>query len=131
MRVISTAAQRRAYIDTSRRSQPIHELARKAAKAKRRYLNTWEATDLFFAKSVARDEAAREKFWIGYFCPINFCSLCGEFGRGPWNEQTKRYERNIVHKPRCEYGNDHAPYPGWSAVTSQVPSREETPSHAR
>lgn len=122
MTAVLTTAQRRAYIDTSRRSQPLAELARKAAKAKRRRWNTWEATDLFFAESVARDEAARAKFWIGYFCPINFCSLCSEFGRGPWSEQTKRYERPIVHKPRCEYGSDHAPYPGWSAVSSAVPA---------
>lgn len=122
------AKWRRAYIDTARRSQPISELERKAAKAKRRHLVAAEVIDLSFAKNAAWNRKALETFILGGFCPLNYCSHCSAVGRGPFNEQTKRYAQPPVHKPRCTYGADWGvPYPGWSAVASPIPDTKDQP----
>jgi hypothetical protein len=118
-------AWRRAFIDTYRRSQPIAELDRKARKAKRRYLSTAEQADLELAQSASS--------WMGLagidsgfcYCPINYCSTCGQFGRGEWVEQHGRWRLPIRHTPRCTHNYDQqdGPYPGWSAVISAVEPR--------
>lgn len=116
---LMTPAQRRAYIDVSRRSQPMDELRRKAAKAKRRWLSTMEHADLDLAEWHVVNLALWKRDFTWW--PINYCSQCGQFGGGRWNEATKRFALPIQHKPRCAYAADDGPYPGWSAVSSRVP----------
>ena len=112
-------AQRRAYIATSRRSQPIEELQRKALKASGRHGGWAERVDLSFAKDAQR---SRDTHYLFNTCWLNFCSQCGEFGRGKWDDEHKRYPGPISHKARCVHGPDYGtPYPGWSAATSPIP----------
>jgi hypothetical protein len=110
-----TLAQRRAYIDTSRRSQPIEELRRKATRAKRRCRSTVEEADLTLAESHDWYRRNRPNYHV-----INFCSNCSSFGGGAWNDATKRFALPVAHKSRCWFAADDGPYPGWSAVSSPV-----------
>jgi hypothetical protein len=104
-----TKAQRRAYIDTQRRSQPVEELERKARKAisrRRRYPP--EQTDLTFARDWRWGLAHT---WTD--CG-GFCYLCHKFGvwAGPLG-----YIAPPQHATRCRLSPiDDGPYPGWDAA---------------
>jgi hypothetical protein len=126
------SSQRRAYIDTSRRSLPIDEIERKARKAKGRHGGWAESADLALARSAAWYQRAASAYGIlGNWWPINFCSQCSEFGRGKFDKDTGRFERPIAHKPRCIYGGDQSPYPGFSAVVSALLRPHPTRSDER
>lgn len=107
-----TPAERQAYIDTSRRSQPIVELERKAAKAKRRYWLPMEANDLALAQWRERHHAHLAKWPLTP--PGGFCYLCSAFGI--WDHEQGRYLAGPLHNPRCPFAPDDGPYPGWAAA---------------
>lgn len=112
-----TPEQRRAYIDTSRRSQPLAELQRKAAKAaRRRPYSTMEQADL---PSVYDSAEHRERFLARATDPGGFCYLCHQLGI--WDSEAKRYTHGPIHKPRCTFAPDDGPYPGWAAAGSPRP----------
>lgn len=103
-----TPAQRRNYIATARRMQPLEELLRKAKKANRR---GWkrvfagvEGSDYVFAKDhrVRDRESFRQTFRITY------CSLCSTFAKPGFP---------VNHSIRCSASLiDDGPYPGWAAA---------------
>lgn len=101
-----TPTQRRNYIATARRMQPLEELLRKARKAQRRGWRTTfagvEGADLTFAQDwrLCNRGSFRETFRVTY------CSLCSTFA--PMGFPVK-------HKARCSASLiDDGPYPGWS-----------------
>lgn len=103
-----TPDQRRAYIATARRTQPIAELLRKAKKATprhfRRVLGGEEGKDLSFAESWRRDQ--RQTFRKTF--KLTFCSLCSTFAPVGFPVQ---------HTVRCSANPvDDGPYPGWAAA---------------
>jgi hypothetical protein len=108
--VTRTPEERRAYIATARRSQPIDELYRKAMKAhglrsQYRPLRGMEGTDYTFARSWRRD--LKDKPHRVELFRLTFCSLCHSFA--PVGEPVK-------HKTRCSANPlDDGPYPGWHA----------------
>lgn len=102
-------SERRDYIETSRRSQPLEELMRKASKAKRRRGVTAEDADLALHKSWL----ASRKFAETATDPGGFCYLCHAFGI--WDKGLNRYVAGPLHDPRCSLAPDDGPYPGWAA----------------
>jgi len=120
-------AQRRAYIDTSRRMQPIEELERKARKANRRgWKRTFagiEGADLSLAKSYRWDFRHGEEMRAAASLSAwntHFCGLCHQFGKG-WNAETKTYAEPVKHTLRCSMNPvDDGPYPGWAAAGRQA-----------
>lgn len=119
-----TADQRRAYIDTMRRTQSLTELERKARKANRRgfrrvYAGV-EGVDLSLAKSWRE----RQAHFANARPPENFCWYCQRFGQMPWIETEKRYSGPIQHTISCGFSPDDGPYPGWHAAR---PSPKERP----
>ena len=117
-----TAEQRHAYIGTSRRSQPIAELERKAAKARGRHGGWGESADLSLAIWHAKD-LARWATPLYANPPTGVCWSCSTFGT--WDKAQNRYVAPPVHKPRCCYAPDDGPYPGWTAA-----GRRPTPTTA-
>lgn len=106
-----TAEQRRAYIETSRRSQPIAELLRKAKKAQRRgWRRTYsgaEGADLSLAQHWQQSERWRPRFNQTF--RITFCNLCWKFAPAVGEE--------VQHLVRCSANPvDDGPYPGWAAA---------------
>ncbi len=101
-----TPEQRRAYIATMRRMQPIDELKRKARKADRRSRWSAESVDLSLAESWQRDASRRAEFAETF--RLTFCSLCSTFAP---------IEMPVRHKPRCSANPvDDGPYPGFHAA---------------
>lgn len=105
-----TTNQRRAYIDTARRCQPIDELLRKAKKAQRKGWRVCfageEGKDLVFSEDWRWDQRMRPQFNETF--RLTYCSLCSTFA--PVGEAVK-------HKPRCSANPiDDGPYPGWTAA---------------
>ena len=105
-----TPEQRRAYIDTRRRMQPIPELLRKAKKANRKgWRRTFagvEGIDLAFAENWKWNAEQRPRFAQTF--RLTFCNLCATFA--PVGEP-------VQHKIRCSANAaDDGPYPGWSAA---------------
>lgn len=105
-----TSDQRRAYIDTVRRSQAPGELQRKAAKAKRRSGCTAEESDAALNASWARGR----KFAATATDPGGFCYLCHKFGL--WDAVLNRYVAGPIHSTRCTLAPDDGPYPGWASA---------------
>lgn len=114
--MMRSPAQRRAYIETARRSQPLAELARKAGKARRRLRGPAdERTDLLFGQCWRNLCAVRESFEEIFL--VTSCSLCGRFA--PAAEA-------VAHLPRCAANRvDDGPWPGWHAAGG-APRRCET-----
>lgn len=113
-----TPEQRRAYIDTARRLQPLRELERKARKAMRRLgrkrgVNvSTEGADL----TLASHWRWRRDYFADATQPEKFCWNCHQFGRMPWNEETRSYSGPIEHAINCIFSPDNGPYPGWHAA---------------
>jgi len=103
--------QRRAYIETMRRSQPLAELQRKAAKAKRRG-SGWvvEQGDVSLHASWVWDRT----FAATATDPGGFCPFCHKFGI--WDADAGRYVAGPIHTLRCTLAPDDGPYPGWAAA---------------
>lgn len=106
---------RQAYIDTARRSQSREELARKAAKSKRRCGYTAEQGDLTLHDSWAWGR----KFVATATDPGGFCYLCSRFGI--WDKAADRYVAGPIHTVRCSFAPDDGPYPGWAAARRPRP----------
>ena len=110
--------QRRAYIETSRRSQPLSELLRKAEKARGRLgrksgVNcSVDGADL----TLARHWRWRLEYFKNSSHHHNFCWNCHRFGQQPWDEKEKRYSGPIIHAVGCVFGPDDGPHPGWNAA---------------
>lgn len=106
-----TPEQRRAYIATSRRMQPMEELYRKAMKAhglrsSSRPLRGMEGTDYTFARDW-RWHAEHRAHFVQSF-RLTYCNLCSQFA--PVGQP-------VQHKTRCSANPlDDGPYPGWEAA---------------
>ena len=102
-----TPEQRRAYIETSRRLQPHHELERKAHKASGRSYSGVERTDMIFARHHGWDAAQRPRFNATF--RLTFCGLCHKFAPA--------VGALVEHTPRCNANPiDDRPCPGWTAA---------------
>jgi hypothetical protein len=114
--MVMTSEQRRAYIDTNRRCQPIDELFRKAKKAQRKgwrvcFAGT-EGIDLGFAE----DWRWRRKQNFSETFKRTYCSLCSTFAEQPGGI--------VMHKTRCSANPvDDGPYPGWSSSGKRMEER--------
>lgn len=118
-----TAEQRRAYIDTARRSQPLDELRRKAQKAQGRQgrkigVNcSLESADL----TLARHWRWRRGHFKHSTHHHNFCWNCHRFGQQPFIEEEKRFSGPIIHAVGCIFAPDDGPHPGWHAAGRPAP----------
>lgn len=106
-----TAEERRAYIDTARRLQPLPELRRKALKANRRgfrrVLAGVEGADLSFAEWWHYDLSQHQSF-VRTFA-VTFCGLCYQFA--------PEIGQPVPHTTRCRANPvDDGPYPGFAAA---------------
>lgn len=106
-----TAEERRAYIDTARRLQPLPELRRKALKANRRgfkrVLAGVEGADLTSAEWWHYHLSKRPSF-VRTFA-TTFCNLCGQFA--------PEIGQPVPHITRCHANLvDDGPYPGFAAA---------------
>ena len=120
MRPATTADQRRAYIDTRRRMQPIAELERKARKSisrRRRY--TPETSDL----TLAQNWRWGLEFIKTAHPPGGFCYLCHRFGVWEGEHPGGHYVAGPMHTTRCGFAPDDGPYPGWAAAGRPLPQK--------
>lgn len=100
-------------IAVARRKLPLDVLERRATIARRRRPGTMEDTDLALARSWRLSLSVWERSRTNP--PNNYCSLCGRFGNGPWDDELKRYRDPISHAPNCSWGVEPPePYPARS-----------------
>lgn len=104
-----TPRQRRAFIDTARRSQPLAELLRKMRRAAglRRTRAGWpERIDVDLAEGWRYGGEQRPHYAAVF--SITYCWLCSAMATPG---------ATVEHRPRCPANpTDDGPYPGWAAA---------------